>query len=198
MPSHYCLLERSGPRAVKRGPGLGCGLGTHLGRVRSRGTGAGSAGRRAASPALGRGWDLRGRSSGLGVRARAEAPAGRGPVSGPGAGPRRPGAGPQGRRVTVASARPSPLSVPSSLPQESAVPVGRAPTLNSLRRGRPVLKQPPPRTNSRVSVNRLDAQVTPCPLCELWLQRENKTHQCYFPSIKKQSGDEYNVKTTVH
>lgn len=134
MRSHHWPLARSGPRVVKRERGLGCGPGAHLGGVRGRATGAGSAQRLAASPAPGRGWDLRGRSSGLGVRARAEAPAGRGPVSGgPGAEPRRPGAGLRGRRVTVASARPSPLSVPSSLAQENPARVGRAPTLRTLR-----------------------------------------------------------------
>lgn len=131
--SHHWPLVSSGPWAVKRGRGLGCGPGAHLGGVRGRATGASSAQRPAASPAPGRGWDLRGRSSGLGVRARAEAPAGRGPVSGPGAEPRRPGAGLRGRRVTVASARPSPLSVPSSLPQENPARVERAPTLRTSR-----------------------------------------------------------------
>lgn len=131
--SHHRPLVRSGLRVVKRERRLGCGPGAHLGGVRGRATGAGSAQRPAASPAPGRGWDLRGHSSRLGVRARAEAPAGRGPVSGPGAEPRRPGAELRGRRVTVASARPSPLSVPSSLSQENPAWVGRAPTLRTLK-----------------------------------------------------------------
>lgn len=137
---------------------MGCGPGAHLGEVRGRATGAGSAQRPAASPAPGRGWDLRGRSSGLGVRARAEAPTGRGPVSGPGAERRRPGAGLRRRRVTVALPAPRPSLPLPACPRRIQPGKEEHPLCES--QGRSVPKQLPPSTNSRATAGGRGAQVT--------------------------------------